>query len=48
MKTSSVQIQVQNLFDGPTYWETVSSGTGASRAYTKNGRTISLGFNLIF
>jgi len=48
MKTSSVQFQVQNLLDGPTYWETVSSGKGASRAYTKNGRTISLGFNLIF
>lgn len=48
LKKSSVQLQVQNLFDAHTYWETVSSGTGASRAYIKNGRTISLGFNLIF
>lgn len=48
LKTFSVQLQIQNLLDGPTYWETVSSGKGASRAYTKNGRTISLGVNLIF
>jgi outer membrane receptor for ferrienterochelin and colicin len=47
LKKSSVQLQIQNLLDGPTYWETVSSGKGASRAYTKNGRTISLGVNLI-
>ncbi|MFT4054663.1 MAG: TonB-dependent receptor [Novosphingobium sp.] len=48
MKKSSIQFQVQNLFDSHTYWETVSSGTGASRAYIKNGRSMSLGFNLIF
>jgi outer membrane receptor protein involved in Fe transport len=48
LKKSSVQLQVQNLFDSHTYWETVSSGTGASRAYIKNGRSITLGLNLIF
>ncbi|MEN7537596.1 TonB-dependent receptor [Aurantiacibacter flavus] len=48
LKKSSVQLQVQNLFDAHTYWQTVSSSEGASRAYIKNGRTISLGFNLIF
>lgn len=48
MKKSSIQLQVRNLFDSHTYWETVSSGTGASRAYIKNGRSYSLGFNLIF
>jgi TonB-dependent receptor len=47
-KKSSVQFQVQNLFDAHTYWETVSSGQGASRAYIKNGRSMTLGFNLIF
>ncbi|WP_454796955.1 TonB-dependent receptor [Novosphingobium lindaniclasticum] len=48
LKKSSVQFQVQNLFDSHTYWETVSSGTGGSRAYIKNGRSMTLGFNLIF
>ncbi|AXB76016.1 TonB-dependent receptor [Novosphingobium sp. P6W] len=48
LKKSSVQLQVQNLFDAHTYWETVSSGQGASRGYVKNGRTISVGFNAIF
>ncbi|MEK7456386.1 MAG: TonB-dependent receptor [Pseudomonadota bacterium] len=48
MKKSSIQLQVRNLFDSHTYWETVSSGTGASRAYIKNGRSFSLGANLIF
>ncbi|MCJ2184461.1 TonB-dependent receptor [Novosphingobium sp. 1949] len=47
-ETSSLQLQVQNLFDAHTYWQTVSSGEGASRAYIKNGRSISLGFNAIF
>lgn len=48
IKKSSIQLQVQNLFDAHTYWQTVSSGDGASRAYIKNGRSITLGFNLIF
>ncbi|WP_230292861.1 TonB-dependent receptor [Croceicoccus sp. Ery5] len=48
MEKSSVQFQVQNLFDSHTYWQTVSTGEGASRAYIKNGRSMSLGFNLIF
>lgn len=48
LEKSSVQLQVQNLFDSHTYWQTVSSSDGASRAYIKNGRTISLGFNLIY
>ncbi|MBT0669280.1 TonB-dependent receptor [Novosphingobium profundi] len=48
LETSSIQLQVQNLFDSHTYWQTVSSGDGASRAYIKNGRSISLGFNAIF
>lgn len=48
LKKSSLQLQVQNLFDSHTYWQTVSSSQGASRAYIKNGRSISLGFNLIF
>jgi TonB-dependent receptor len=48
MKKSSIQFQVRNLFDSHTYWETVSSGTGASRAYVKNGRSMTLGFNMIF
>ncbi|MED5547010.1 MAG: TonB-dependent receptor [Pseudomonadota bacterium] len=48
LEKSSVQLQVQNLFDSHTYWQTVSSGDGASRAYIKNGRSISLGFNMIF
>ncbi|XKH10505.1 TonB-dependent receptor [Novosphingobium sp. BL-52-GroH] len=48
MKKSSIQFQVQNLFDAHTYWQTVSSGQGASRAYIKNGRSMTLGFNLIF
>lgn len=47
LKKSSVQLQVRNLLDGHTYWQTVSSSQGASRAYIKNGRTISLGVNLI-
>ncbi|HJS61421.1 MAG TPA: hypothetical protein VJ800_06680, partial [Pseudolabrys sp.] len=45
---SSIQLQVRNLLDSHTYWQTVSSSDGASRAYIKNGRSISLGFNLIF
>ncbi|WP_230280657.1 TonB-dependent receptor [Croceicoccus sp. Ery15] len=48
MEKSSVQFQVQNLFDSHTYWQTVSTGEGASRAYIKNGRSMSLGLNLIF
>jgi iron complex outermembrane receptor protein len=48
MKKSSIQFQVQNLFDAHTYWQTVSTGQGASRAYIKNGRSMTLGFNLIF
>jgi TonB-dependent receptor len=48
MKKSSIQFQVQNLFDSHTYWQTVSTGQGASRAYIKNGRSMTLGFNLIF
>ncbi|MBH0114076.1 TonB-dependent receptor [Novosphingobium sp. YJ-S2-02] len=48
LEKSSIQLQVQNLFDSHTYWQTVSSGDGASRAYIKNGRSISLGFNAIF
>lgn len=48
MKKSSIQFQVRNLFDSHTYWQTVSTSTGASRAYIKNGRSLSLGFNLIF
>jgi TonB-dependent receptor len=48
MKKSAIQFQVRNLFDSHTYWQTVSSGTGASRAYIKNGRSMTLGFNLIF
>ncbi|SLK11983.1 TonB-dependent receptor [Novosphingobium mathurense] len=48
LEKSSIQLQVQNLFDSHTYWQTVSTSDGASRAYIKNGRSISLGFNLIF
>ncbi|MBU0554433.1 MAG: TonB-dependent receptor [Alphaproteobacteria bacterium] len=48
LKASSVQLQVKNLFDSHTYWQTVSQSDGASRAYIKNGRSISLGINLIF
>ncbi len=48
MQKSSIQFQVQNAFDSHTYWQTVSSGQGASRAYIKNGRSMSLGLNLIF
>jgi iron complex outermembrane receptor protein len=48
MKKSSIQFQVQNAFDSHTYWQTVSTGQGASRAYIKNGRSMTLGLNLIF
>lgn len=48
LENSSIQLQVQNLFDAHTYWQTVSKSDGASRAYIKNGRSISLGLNLIF
>ena len=47
-KKSAVSVQVQNLFDSHTYWNTVSSSKGASRAYIKNGRSITFGLNLIF
>jgi TonB-dependent receptor len=45
---STASLQVQNLFDAHTYWYTVSSGTGASRAYIKNGRSITAGLNFVF
>jgi len=44
---TTASVQVQNLFDNHTYWYTVSSGTGASRAYIKNGRSVTFGLNFV-
>lgn len=45
---ATVSVQVQNLFDNHTYWNTAGSDTSSSRAYIKNGRSISLGLNYVF
>jgi TonB-dependent receptor len=45
---ATASLQVQNLFDNHTYWYTAGSSTGSSRAYIKNGRSISLGLTYVF
>lgn len=47
-KGATASLQVQNLFDNHTYWYTAGASTGASRAYIKNGRSISLGLTYVF
>ena len=44
----ALSVQVQNLLDNYTYWETFGPGIGSSRAYTKHGRSISFGVNAVF
>lgn len=44
----ALSVQVQNLLDNYTYWETFGPGIGSSRAYTKNGRSVSFGINAVF
>lgn len=44
----ALSVQVQNLLDNYTYWETFGPGIGSSRAYTKNGRSVSFGVNAVF
>ncbi len=45
---ATASLQVQNLFDNHTYWYTAGSSTASSRAYIKNGRSISLGLTYVF
>jgi TonB-dependent receptor len=45
---ATASLQVQNLFDNHTYWYTAGASTGSSRAYIKNGRSISLGLTYLF
>ncbi|WP_235074162.1 TonB-dependent receptor [Asticcacaulis sp. AC466] len=45
---ATVSFNVQNMFDSHTYWLSYGPTTASSRAYTKNGRTISLSFNYIY
>ncbi|MFA4938231.1 TonB-dependent receptor [Brevundimonas sp.] len=45
---ATASLEVQNLFDNHTYWYTAGASTGSSRAYIKNGRSISLGLNYVF
>lgn len=40
--------QIQNLFDAPTYWYTAGVSRGSSRAYTENGRTVTLSLDWVF
>jgi len=45
---ATASLQIQNLFDNHTYWYTAGASTGSSRAYTKNGRSISVGLTYVF
>lgn len=45
---STATLQVQNLLDNQTYWQTAAESQGSSRAYIKTGRSITLGLNFIF
>lgn len=45
---ATASVQVQNLLDAHTYWYTAGSGREASRAFIKNGRSISLGLAYAF
>ncbi|MEG1030167.1 MAG: TonB-dependent receptor, partial [Brevundimonas sp.] len=45
---ATASLQVQNLFDNHTYWYTAGASTGSSRAYIKNGRSISVGLTYVF
>ncbi|MDG2527208.1 TonB-dependent receptor [Caulobacter endophyticus] len=47
-KGATASMQVQNLFDNHTYWYTAGDSTSSSRAYIKNGRSISFGLNYVF
>ncbi|MFT4089475.1 MAG: TonB-dependent receptor [Asticcacaulis sp.] len=44
----SVSVSGQNLFDKHTYWLSYGPGTASSRAFTKNGRTLSLSMNWVY
>ncbi|WP_299172008.1 TonB-dependent receptor [uncultured Brevundimonas sp.] len=45
---ATASLQVQNLFDNHTYWNTAGSNTGSSRAYIKNGRSITTSLTYVF
>ena len=45
---ATASLQVQNLFDNHTYWYTAGASTSSSRAYIKNGRSISVGLTYVF
>jgi TonB-dependent receptor len=45
---ATVSFNIQNMFDSHTYWLSYGPTTASSRAFTKNGRTISLSFNYIY
>lgn len=47
-KGATASLQVQNLLDNHTYWYTAGDSASSSRAYIKNGRSISLGLNYVF
>ncbi|WAC48006.1 TonB-dependent receptor [Asticcacaulis sp. SL142] len=47
-KKAKVSLNVQNMFDEHTYWISYGPTEASSRAFIKNGRTISLSFNYVY
>jgi iron complex outermembrane receptor protein len=47
-RNATISLNGQNLLDNPTYWVTYGKSEASSRAYIKNGRTISVAFNWIY
>lgn len=47
-KNAKLSLNVQNMFDEHTYWLSYGPTEASSRAFVKNGRTVSLSFNWLY